>query len=324
MTKEEPIASDEKKNKTKEEKPNGKLICPNCKLLYEKMTVCIRCGATLVKEIPSQPVEKPKPSYRPEVKKEKLKADDSPEVKKDPLKPAYPPKIKGEPPQVQTPEKRSTDKLIENIGKSASTPRKSKKTSLRLVLEGLSVFILIAIGIFFLWSIYSHFATGRSGPGTSALEEATSLVPQSASPPTHQTTTVAEPQEKEEKQPTRSSPMNESQEIEGIKDLLEKIRQANLQKNIDLFMSCYSADFKDREGKKRATLESWGNFNYLDLSYDLKRHLISADTAKARVEWLMRISPKIGGQPQENKTALDVTFKKEDDGWKIKETKPVS
>ena len=39
----------------------------------------------------------------------------------------------------------------------------------------------------------------------------------------------------------------EEQEIERIKALLENIRTANLQKNIDLFMSCYALDFKDRE-----------------------------------------------------------------------------
>ena len=111
------------------------------------------------------------------------------------------------------------------------------------------------------------------------------------------------------------------QEIENIKALLENIRQANLQKNIDLVISCYATDFKDREGKKKTTLTYWKKFDYLDLSYDLKNPSISADTAKARVEWLIKISPKTGGQPQESKTILDVTFKKEEGDWKIKEVK---
>jgi ketosteroid isomerase-like protein len=89
-------------------------------------------------------------------------------------------------------------------------------------------------------------------------------------------------------------------------------------------MSCYSTDFKDREGRRKATLESWEKFNYLDLSYDLKEHSISTDTAQAYVEWLMRISPKIGGKPQESKTVLDVTLKREDGSWRIKETRLVS
>jgi hypothetical protein len=116
----------------------------------------------------------------------------------------------------------------------------------------------------------------------------------------------------------------EMQQIEKIKGLLENIRQANLQKNIDYFISCYATDFKDREIKKKTTLESWKNFDFLDLSYDLKSPSISGDTAKARVEWLMKISPKTGGQPQEIKTILEVTFKKEGDGWRIGEIRPLS
>jgi ketosteroid isomerase-like protein len=287
------------------------------------MTVCIRCGSALVKELPSQQEEVPKPSHAPEAKKEDLQAAQSSEAKNEPLKPTYSPEVKKAPPQVQTSEKRPTEKPLKDVGKKANLLGKSKKKALRLLFEGLSIVILIAIGIFFLWSTYSHFATKRSGPSTPSSKEAPGPILRNASPPPNATPTVADPQEKGEKQSAQSSPLDESGEIEGIRDLLEKVREANLQKNIDLFMSCYSTDFKDREGKKRATLESWGKFNYLDLSYDLKRHSISADTTNARIEWLMRISPKIGGQPQESKTVLDVTLKKEDGGWRIKETKLV-
>jgi RNA polymerase subunit RPABC4/transcription elongation factor Spt4 len=67
LPQEKPISNDEEEDKSKEGKPNKKLICPSCKLLYEKMTFCIRCGSTLVEEIPSQQGEEPEPSYTPEV-----------------------------------------------------------------------------------------------------------------------------------------------------------------------------------------------------------------------------------------------------------------
>ena len=153
------------------------------------------------------------------------------------------------------------------------------------------------------------------GPGSTQLE---SLIPNTTSISANPTATVGEPQEEAETQSVQGSSINELGGVDGIKDLLEKIRQANLQNNIDLFMSCYASDFKDREGKRRATLESWEKFNYLDMSYDLKQWSISLDTAEARVGWLMRISPKSGGQPRESKTVLDVPFKKEEDSWKIK------
>jgi ketosteroid isomerase-like protein len=122
---------------------------------------------------------------------------------------------------------------------------------------------------------------------------------------------------------TSKTSIGEREDEEEIKGLLEKIRQANLKKNIDLFMSCYCTDFKDREGKRRTTLESWGNFDYLDLSYNLKRRSISGDTAIATIEWLIKVSLKPGGQTQVTKSVLEVTFKREENGWKIREIKPV-
>jgi len=125
--------------------------------------------------------------------------------------------------------------------------------------------------------------------------------------------------------PTKTQPItpkpSEAEEVEAIKNLLENIRQSNLQKNIALFMSCYALEFKDREGRKTTTLENWRIFDYLELSYDLKRQAISGDTANARVEWFILTSPKGGGQAQESKAVLDVTFKKEDGRWKIIEIK---
>ena len=112
-------------------------------------------------------------------------------------------------------------------------------------------------------------------------------------------------------------------EAERIKFLFETIKQANLKKNIDLFMSCYSLDFKDRKRKRLDTLENWKHFHYLDLSYSLKKQAISGDIATVRVEWFMKISPKGTGKPEDSRTVLDVVLKREGDRWKIKEIQPM-
>ena len=106
-----------------------------------------------------------------------------------------------------------------------------------------------------------------------------------------------------------------------IKDLLENIRQANLRKDIDLFVSCYATDFKDRDGKKKATLSFWKKFDYLELSYDLKSASIAGDTARIKIEWVMKISSKGSGNPQESKTFFDALLKKQEGSWKIQEVK---
>jgi hypothetical protein len=121
--------------------------------------------------------------------------------------------------------------------------------------------------------------------------------------------------------PLLPSASTKTHEVEKIKSLLEDIKQANLRKDIHLFMSCYSIDFKDRNGKRLATLESWKAFDYLDLSYDLKRQTISEDTADIRVEWVIDISEKMGGAPQKSKAVLDVLLMREEGHWKIKEIK---
>jgi uncharacterized membrane protein YvbJ len=121
--------------------------------------------------------------------------------------------------------------------------------------------------------------------------------------------------------PQNPPPSVEIDENEKIESLFEKVKQANLNKNIDLFMSCYSIDFKDRGKKEIDTLDSWKKFNYLNLTYQLKERTISGHLASVRVEWQMKIDQKGSKQPEDIKTILDVVLKKEGDLWKIIETK---
>jgi hypothetical protein len=116
----------------------------------------------------------------------------------------------------------------------------------------------------------------------------------------------------------------EDKDSEKIGSIFENIRQANLQKNIDLFMSCFSCDFNGTETKRLNTLKMWENYNYLDLSYDLKRQTITGDTANVRLEWLVRTSQRTSGQQKDGRTVLDVTLKREEGHWKIINIKPVS
>ena len=113
-------------------------------------------------------------------------------------------------------------------------------------------------------------------------------------------------------------------EVEKIGSLFENIRQANLEKDIDLFMSCFSREFTGTDVKRQDTLRMWENYNYLNLSYHLKKQTVTGDTANVTLEWLVRTSKRTGGQPQDGRTVLDVTLKREDGLWKIKQIKPLS
>ena len=116
--------------------------------------------------------------------------------------------------------------------------------------------------------------------------------------------------------------VTENKEVEKIRSVFENIRRANLQKDIGLFMSCFSRDFSGAEGKRKDTLKMWETFNYQDLSYDLKKQTISGDMADVRLEWVVRTSERTGGKLRDGRTVLDVTLKKEDGHWKIQGIKP--
>jgi rRNA maturation endonuclease Nob1 len=362
------------------------LICPDCKILYERGESCIRCGSALVKQTPP-PEEEPKLSETLEVnpstsqpesgdlplpqafdvsssqrvqaeglgaesegssfpRLKEQEASATKRVKHEDLGAGHTlAEVKGEPAQTQPPGKQPTKKLTEDSEKWLSFLRKLKRDYRRLFLEVGSISIMVLAGGYFLWSIYANVIKKRPEPKMAVPQEVVTQTPSNSLVPNNLETSVTEPKElrnnkgdenspisKDEAPvpPTPSSlpdaskpPPGEIQEIENIKYLLENIRQANIRKDIDLFISCYASDFKDREGKKKTTLAHWKNFDYIDLLYDLKSSSISGDMAKAKVEWLITIFPRTGGHRQESRTILDVTLKKEEDGWKIKEVKPI-
>jgi DNA-directed RNA polymerase subunit M/transcription elongation factor TFIIS len=323
------------------EKPKEKFICPKCKILYESMKSCIKCGGPLVKQGFSQESEEPKPSEAPEAKKEESEAAEVPEVEKElpPIQPIPKPptevprkepksldtpeikkEVRKEPPPSHPPEKQLAKKLLEDMGIGISFSKEAKKSFFQTPVGLLGIFVLVAVAIYVLFSVYSYFTKKVSEPTPSTPGETTQITPPGTSKPTDPTATVVEPPSP----PATLKPaVGEKEEIEKIEGLLDKIRQANLKKDIDLFMSCYAKGFKDREERKRTALKFWGNYNYLELTYTLKGQSIIADTATAIVEWGMTYAPRSGGPSQKSNTVLNVIFKKEGEDWKIKEIIPV-
>jgi len=332
VTKEKPVSGHEDTNEKEEAKSKERLICPNCKILYERMQSCVRCGAPLVKQIPSEEKEKPKPSEVPGDKERESEAAGARKVKKElpPSQPAVKPPAevtRKEPESLdfletkkdvrkEPPEKQPERKFPEDMGIGFGLPDEAKKNFFQKPVGLLGTLALVAVAIYLLFSLYSYFTKKVSEPSPSAPGDTGQMTSTGTSKPTDQTTTLAKPPS------PRATPklsVEEEEEMEKIEALLDKIRLANLLKDIELFMSCYSDDFENLEGRRKMAVESWRDFDYNDLSYNVKGHSISGNTAKARVEWLMKISPRTGGKPEETKSALDVIFKKERGDWKVKE-----
>ncbi len=387
------------------ETPRKKLICPSCKIIYERGTSCVRCGAALVPQALSKEKEKPKSHDTEE--KEKPKSSDIefnlPPSEPDGLEDGFfqrgstvlpetsdrgpgatpsrpsPPGPKGQEAgvtergkkresrttpaqelgleedffQAETPEQPVAKKSKDDSHKRVSLLDKLKKDYRRLGLEVGSIMIMVVAGGYLLWSVYSYLAKPKQPePGAPVSKNVAIQTLPNSSSSTPPATAVAESGESKNTEESSSvskeaapappspslpdapkatsagTPDKENirtvfeNEIKNIKTLLENVRQSNLKKDIDLFVSCYASDFENMEGRKRATIAYWEKFNYLDLSYDLKDLSISVETAKARVEWLIKTSSRNGEQAQQNKSVLDVAFKKEGGKWKIKEVKP--
>ena len=345
------------------ETPRKKLVCPSCGIIYERGNSCVRCGSSLVTQIPSQEKEKPKSSdaeaspspsgvsediSKMELDQGPLVAPEQPplsspkeqelgairQIKRKEVGPSLEDELFQDKPFEQQPSKKASDP----VGKKENSLKKPKRDYRRLFLEVGGMTVMTMAGGYFLWSVYFHLTAKLPESKALTSEGTVSQTLPSSSSVAHPAGTVTESGglksgEKsstlsKEASPTSPSlpddpktPSAETREIRSIKALLEHVRQANLQKDIDLFTSCYASDFQNLDGRKRSTLAYWEKFNYVDLSYDLKDPSISGETAKAKVEWVIKSSSKSGGRPQENKSVLDVIFKKEQGVWKIEEVK---
>jgi hypothetical protein len=290
--------------------------CPKCNLLYEKQTHCMSCGTALVaaqgpslakKEIPKaidQTSHKESSSVpisrkQPEKPREETVCGygrvtrELPDRQETP-RPAREPQVKN----------RNYGRDLQKILEGVYSPAGQRQGFIpRPFLVGAVVLLALVVGYFPLKRVM--LAGPTEAPVTSPIHTV-------SSPRTEMGTAA------------RTVASTEEQETEKIRGLLENIRQANLREDIDLFMSCYADDFKEREEKKRSILESWKNSDYLDLSYSLKSKALTVDTAKIQVEWLIRTARSVTGQLEKGQLLVEALLKKESGFWKIKEIKTLS
>jgi hypothetical protein len=275
-------------------------VCPKCRVLYEKGDFCVKCKASLV------PKDSLDEEMSPPDGADEFEAEELPQVQSSPddqeplfidpreLEMDVPIKTQNDPPLSQS-LPRSSHLWLQD---QKTVPHGSRRRS-----NVLSNLPLALAGVFLMVAVVGYLSTNTSEPSASQAENPGVLVRAVSSAPAD------------------SSAQGEEQEIERIKEMLERIRQANLQENIELFMSCYAPDFKGREEKRRSTLESWKHSDYLDLSYRVNSQTVSGDTADVEIEWLIKTSQSINRPPQLNRVVIDASLIKEDGRWRIKEMK---
>ena len=108
-------------------------------------------------------------------------------------------------------------------------------------------------------------------------------------------------------------------EQEDLLKLLSQIREAQLQKDIHMFMDAYSRDFPGLGQKLETILSIWEEYTYVDSQFmltDLRQE--NASTISGKVIWDIQAKERKTGTMTKVTKAYFVTFSKQSGKWLIK------
>ncbi|MHB9075588.1 MAG: hypothetical protein ACYC6G_18950 [Desulfobaccales bacterium] len=107
-------------------------------------------------------------------------------------------------------------------------------------------------------------------------------------------------------------------EQEELVNLLTKIREAQLKKDIHLFMEAYSPDFPEVGQKRDTTLTIWKKYTYLDSQFKLTDlHEETPTTILGKVIWNIKAQDQKNGSIRILTKTYQVTFSKGSGKWLI-------
>lgn len=104
-----------------------------------------------------------------------------------------------------------------------------------------------------------------------------------------------------------------------LADVLADLRQANLNKDIVLYMSRFSTLFPEYDKKRETTLKTWENYDFRNLAYNLgKIRSLGQDDAVAEVSWSILVYNREKKKTETSDFAYQVWFSRELGRWRIK------
>lgn len=104
-----------------------------------------------------------------------------------------------------------------------------------------------------------------------------------------------------------------------LADVLADLRQANLNKDIVLYMSRFSTLFPEYDKKREATLKTWENYDFRNLAYNLSKiRSLGQDDAVAEVSWSILVYNREKKRTETSDFAYQVWFSRELGRWRIK------
>jgi hypothetical protein len=167
--------------------------------------------------------------------------------------------------------------------------------------------VLVGAGILVIILLILLFTRGTSTPPTPAP------APKVEAPAPVPPTTTATP----------TAPAEASLK-EQLQKELSSLREAQLRKDIVLFMSVYSLTYPELEEKRASTMKSWGNFDFTNLVFTVdKVQSIDPDNAIAWVTWYMDTKNRRTQELSSSSQTFQVRFAKEQDKWRIRSLEEV-
>jgi hypothetical protein len=140
---------------------------------------------------------------------------------------------------------------------------------------------LFFIGALILFLFITYFSLLSKIPSVS---NASVLGPKFLEKPLPTSESASVPQVHQTQQLDKTTGISEREKVQGI---LDQIRKAQLEKDINLFFKAYSPTFPNLVEKKKNLLKSWQKYNYLDMNFNIaniqkkKAHTVIAEVSCA-------------------------------------------
>jgi len=114
------------------------------------------------------------------------------------------------------------------------------------------------------------------------------------------------------------SPVVEPPQVQ-VTERLNRIRQAQLNKDINLFLSSFSPDFPQLEEKRQKVLKTWQLYDFVNMNFEIQDMQKQDDNTMAvKVYWQVEYKNQHAEEIKQIDKYYSVSFSKEGDQWLIK------
>jgi hypothetical protein len=123
-------------------------------------------------------------------------------------------------------------------------------------------------------------------------------------------------------QPETPQPPQEASLASQLEETLNTLREAQMKKDIVLYLSCYSYLFPSLDQKRKDALRYWEKFTFSQLMYSLEDVKdMGEDRAYGKVTWEIQVQGKGAEEMEEFTQTFKVGFARELGKWRIRSLK---